>query len=72
MTMPEDDPNTGTHEATAVPQASPKFAPDASVLLAANQYSGVGLGTSDSTLSVANPYGKSMRDTLKQSGGKTV
>jgi hypothetical protein len=59
----------GAHIASALPkvkQASPDFDPASSVLMAANQYSGVGLGSSDSTMRVSNPYGMSMRNSIKQ------
>jgi hypothetical protein len=64
----------GVHIATAIPvqQADPSFNPASSVLLAANQYSGVGLGSSDATMRVSNAYGVMMRDQLKQSGSGKV
>lgn len=72
MMPPEDDPRTGVHTATAMraPQADPSFQP-ASVLMASNQYSGVGNGSSDNTLSVTEPYQKSMRDQLRAGEGTT-
>lgn len=65
------------HAATAMPstrmqQANPVFEPAASVLMASNSYSGVGLGSSDATMSVSNPYGKAMRDQIKQSGSGEI
>lgn len=51
-----------------VAQATPNFNPSSSVLMAANQYSGLGLGSSDSTMRIANPYGIAMRDQLKAIG----
>jgi hypothetical protein len=64
---------TGVHTATAIPaqQANPDFQP-ASILMAANQFSGAGLGSSDSTLRISDPYAVAMRDALKQSGSGTV
>ena len=47
---------------------TPAFDPAGSVLLAANQYSGIGLGSSDVTMRISNPYGTAMRDQLKESG----
>lgn len=62
----------GVHAAStmATTQASPDFQP-ASILMAANTYSGIGNATSQSTLRVANPYGLAMQQTLKEnSSGK--
>lgn len=61
------------HIATAIPppqQADPTFQP-ASVQMSQNQYSGVGNGSSDNTMSVLEPYQKSMRDQLRAGGGVT-
>ncbi len=49
-----------------VQQARPDFDPTGSVLQAANSWSGVGNGSSDSTLRVADPYGLNMRNSLRQ------
>lgn len=51
-----------------VQQAPRAFNPSASVLMAANSYSGVGNGTSGGTLRISNPFGAAMMSTLKQSG----
>jgi hypothetical protein len=59
----------GSTIASALPQvkqASPDFDPASSVLLASNQYSGLGNASSDSTLKIANPYGLSMRNSIRQ------
>jgi hypothetical protein len=58
------------HAATAIPsqQAEAGFSDAASVLLAANQYSGAGLGSSAHTMSVKDPYSMAMKATLQQSG----
>jgi hypothetical protein len=55
-----------------VAQASPDFDSSGSVLTAANAYSGLGLGSSDSTMRIANPYGLAMRDSLRATGSGKV
>jgi hypothetical protein len=60
----------GANVASALPQvaqASPNF-DSSGVLMAANKYSGLGLGSSDSTMHIQDPYGIAMRDQLKQTG----
>jgi hypothetical protein len=66
---------SGTHAATSIPevqQASPVFNPASSVLMAANQFSGVTNASSEGTLKVSNPYGLMMAESLKQSGTGTT
>jgi hypothetical protein len=60
----------GTYVASVLPrvqQAKPAFDPSGSVLQAANQYSGIGNASSDSTLKISDPYGVNMRNSLRQS-----
>ncbi len=65
------EPDSGMHQATAYipnrPVRSP-FNNNASVLLAANSWSGAGNATSRGTLRISNPYGDAMMQSLKASG----
>jgi hypothetical protein len=65
------EPDSGMHEATAAipnrPVRSP-FNNNASVLLAANAWSGVENATSKGTLRISNPYGDAMMQSLKSTG----
>ena len=64
-----------THIAGTLPevnQAPASFDASGSVLMAANQFSGVGLGSSNSTVRINNAYGAMMRDQLKESGNGTI
>lgn len=75
MPLPDPDAETGVHEATAaIParQAASAFNNSASVLLAANAWSGVENASSKSTLAVSNPYAESMHSSLKASGSGMV
>jgi hypothetical protein len=67
-------PDGGIHEATGYipkqqvrPVSSP-FNNSASILLAANSWSGAGNATSKATLRVSNPYADAMMQSLKASG----
>ena len=66
----QDEQQTGSHIATAIPvqQATRAFQP-ASVEMAQNAYSGAGLGFSDSTASVLEPYQLSMKKSLQAGEG---
>jgi hypothetical protein len=68
------EPDGGVHEATAYiphqqvrPVTSP-FNNNASILLAANAWSGAENATSKSTLRVSNPYSEAMKSSLQASG----
>jgi hypothetical protein len=64
----------GTTIASSLPrvaQVNPAFDASGSVLDAANRFSGVGNGSSSSTMRISDPYGQSMRDQLKSSGSGT-
>lgn len=56
-----------THSATSIQKnvAAP-FNPAASVLTAANAYSGAGLGSSSQTMSIKDPYAAAMKSELQR------